>query len=51
MIPSICQLTQEQRQAARRAAQETVIHAIGAKPTRERFCCHDRGGTRDGFVR
>jgi hypothetical protein len=37
MTPSIRPLTQEQRQAARKAAQDAVIRAIGIKPTREQF--------------
>ena len=37
MTTSIRPLTQEQRQAARRAAHEAVIHAVGTKPTREQF--------------
>jgi hypothetical protein len=35
MTPSIRPLTQEQRQAARRAAYEAVIRTVGPKPTRE----------------
>ncbi|MBN1563577.1 MAG: hypothetical protein JXA10_07055 [Anaerolineae bacterium] len=37
MTPSIRPLTQEQRQAARKAAHDAVIRAIGTKPTREQF--------------
>ncbi len=37
MTPSIRPLTQEQRQAARKAAYDAVIRAIGTKPTREQF--------------
>jgi hypothetical protein len=37
MTPLIRPLTQEQRQAARKAAHNAVIRSIGAKPTRERF--------------
>jgi hypothetical protein len=37
MTTSIRPLTQEQRQAARRAAHEAVIHAIGIRPTRDQF--------------
>lgn len=37
MTPSIRPLTQEQRQAARKAARDAVIRAIGTKPTREQF--------------
>jgi hypothetical protein len=37
MTPSIRPLTQEQRQAARKAAHNAVIRAIGMKPTREQF--------------
>jgi hypothetical protein len=37
MTTSIRPLTQEQRQGARRAAHEAVIHAVGTKPTREQF--------------
>jgi len=37
MTLSIRPLTQEQRQAARKAAHNAVIRAIGAKPTREQF--------------
>src|SRR5690606_28333295 len=34
---SIRPLTQEQRQAARKAAHDAVVRAIGTKPTREQF--------------
>lgn len=37
MTLSIRPLTQEQRQAARKAAHDAVIRAIGTKPTREQF--------------
>ena len=37
MTPSIRPLTQEQRQAARKAAHDAIIRAIGTKPTREQF--------------
>jgi hypothetical protein len=37
MTPSIRSLTQEQRQAARKAAHDAIIRAIGVKPTREQF--------------
>jgi hypothetical protein len=37
MTPSIRPLTQEQRQAARKAAHDAVIRAIGTKPTREQY--------------
>jgi hypothetical protein len=37
VTPSIRPLTQEQRQAARKAAHDAAIRAIGTKPTREQF--------------
>jgi hypothetical protein len=37
MTPSIRPLTQEQRQAARKAAHDAVIRAVGSKPSREQF--------------
>ena len=37
MTPSIRPLTQEQRQAARQAAHDAVIRAVGSKPSREQF--------------
>ena len=37
MIENLRPLTQEQRQAARRAAQKAVIQAVGVKPSREHF--------------
>jgi hypothetical protein len=37
MTASIRPLTQEQRQAARKAAHDAVIRAVGMKPTREQF--------------
>jgi len=37
MINDIRPLTQEQRQAARKAAHNAVIRAVGAKPAREQF--------------
>jgi hypothetical protein len=37
MIASIRPLTQEQRQAAHKAAHDAVIRAIGTKPTRGQF--------------
>ncbi len=37
MALNIRPLTQEQRQTAYRAAQETVVRAVGPKPTREHF--------------
>jgi hypothetical protein len=37
MTPSLRPLTQEQRQAARKAAHDAVIRAISTKPTREQF--------------
>jgi len=39
MTFSIRPLPQEQRQAARKAAHDAVIRAIGTKPTREQFTC------------
>jgi hypothetical protein len=37
MTPSIRPLTQEQRQAARKAAHDAVIRAVGSRPSREQF--------------
>jgi hypothetical protein len=37
MIENLRPLTQEQRQAARKAAREAVVRAIGPKPMREHF--------------
>jgi hypothetical protein len=37
MAPNIRPLTQEQRQAAYRAAQEAVVRAVGPKPARQHF--------------
>jgi hypothetical protein len=37
MFDNLRPLTQEQRQAARASARETVVRSIGARPVREQF--------------